>query len=294
MTLDSGTPGPSSGEAAGAAKFGNAGGATSGGGRVYMGSTMTEGAGPGGAASKVQQPNYVSKPEAYGVVDQFSGKQLRDFVATGQAAGLLQDDAGYMEAQALWKKLVDASARLTGAGRKIAPTDVLAGYLGKGPLAGKGQVGAALWQEQWRSGRKFLVNTQTGEVKYQGPRFETTYQQSIDMTDPATAKALATSVFQQLLHRDPGKGELDGWAGALRTAEQQSPSVTQTTTEYDPTTGEPVGTSSTNSGGMSSDAKAYMAQQRVKKSKEYGAVQAATTYSNALENAVFNNPFGSL
>lgn len=262
-----------------------------------MGSTLTEGTGPGGVPGKVKQANYVSKQEAYGVVDQFSGKQLRDFVATGQAAGLLQDDAGYMEAQALWKKLVDASARLTGAGRKIAPTDVLAGYLGKGPLAGTGAAAAAkaaLWQEQWRSGRKFLVNTQTGEVKYQGPRFETTYQQSIDMTDPGTAKALATSVFQQLLHRDPGKGELDGFAGALRTAEQQSPSVTQTTTEYDPTTGEPVGTTSSSSGGMSADAKAYMAQQRIKKSKEYGAVQAATTYSNALENAVFNNPFGSL
>lgn len=289
------SPTPSGGEAAGAAKFGSIGGAGSAGGKVYMGSTLTEGTGPGGVPGKVMQANLVPKQEAYGVIDNFSGKQLRDFVATGQAAGLLEDGAGYMEAQTLWKKLVDASARLTAAGRKIAPTDVLAGYLGKGPLAGKvGASGAALWQEQWRSGRKFLVNTQTGEVKYQGPRFETTYQQNIDLTDPATAKALATSVFQQLLHRDPGKGELDGWASALRTAEQQSPSVTQTTTEYDPTTGEPVGTSSTSAGGMTADAKAYMAQQRIKKTKEYGAVQAATTYANALENAVFNNPFGSL
>lgn len=300
--------GTSGGEAAGASKFKSAtGGSSSSGSSVYMGAISGSGYvspyAPSGATGQrsasgnqnaLSSDNYLSKNDAYSYFNNFNGKQLRDFIAAGQMAGQLQDDAGFMEGQKLWNKLVDASAGLTAAGRKIAPLDVLAGYLGKGPLGSKGAGGQSLWQVQYRSGRKFLVNTQTGQVKYEGPRFETTYQKTIDLTDPTTAKAIATSIFQQLLHRDPGNGELGGYADALRTAEQQSPVVANTTTEYDPDTGEPVGTTTSTSGGFSADAKQYLAQQRIKKSKEYGVVQAATTYESALENAIFNNPFGSV
>lgn len=289
--------GTGGGESTGKDKFlsGSSTTTSSAAGQVYMGSLMTEGAGPGGAAGKIMQPQLLSKNDAYSYFNSFSGKQLRDFIATGQVAGQLQDDAGFIEAQKLWKKLVDASAGLTAAGKNVAPLDVLASYVGKGPLgaAGTGS-NASVWQTEYRSGRKFLVNTQTGQVKYQGPKFETTYQKSIDLTDPTTAKAIATSVFQQLLHRDPGNGELGSYGDALRTAEQQSPVVANTTTEYDPNTGEAVGTTTNTTGGLTSDAKQYLEAQKVKKSKEYGAVQAATTYENALENAIFNNPFGSV
>jgi hypothetical protein len=305
-----GSGGPSGGEAAGASKFQSAGtgSSASAGGSVYMGSFSGSGFvspyAPTGSTGQtlasgnknaLSSDNYLSKNDAYGYFNNFSGKQLRDFIATGQVAGLLGDNDGFIEGQKLWKKLVDASAGLTAAGRKVAPLDILSSYLGKGPLgaAGSGQAGASLWQVQYRSGRKFLVNTQTGQVKYQGPKFETTYQKSIDMTDPTTAKALATSVFQQLLHRDPGNGELASYGDALRTAEQQSPVVANTTTEYDPNTGEAVGSTTNTTGGLTADAKQYLETQKVKKSKEFGVVQAATTYENALENAIFNNPFGS-
>lgn len=301
--LDSGGGGgaTSGGEAAGASKFlsGSPSTTAAGGGSVYMGTTYDSPGGPHGGSGAVAPDRgtsqLLSKNDAYSYFNQFSGKQLRDFIAMGQVAGQLQDDAGFMEGEKLWKKLVDASAGLTAAGKKIAPLDILASYVGKGPLgaAGSGKSGASLWQVEYRSGRKFLVNTQTGQVKYQGPKFETTYQKTIDMTDPTTAKALATSVFQQLLHRDPGNGELSSYGDALRTAEQQSPVVANTTTEYDPNTGEAVGTTTNTTGGMTADAKQYLEMQKVKKSKEYGAVQAATTYENALENAIFNNPFGS-
>jgi hypothetical protein len=303
---NNGGGGGTGGESAGAQKFMSTGGGKTSttGGQVYMG--LTPQPAPGvlrdsvltgsyGPDQMPKQPFLLSKQGAYDFFNGLSGKQLRDFINAGQVAGQLQDDAGFMEAQGLWKKLVNASAGLTAAGRKISPMDVLAGYLGKGPLgkSGGGQ-GAALWQVQYRGGRKFLVNTQTGQVKYEGPRFETTYQKTIDMTDPTTAKAIATSVFQQLMHRDPGNGELGSFAGALHTAEQNSPVVTNTTTEYDMNTGEPIGQSANSSGGFSADAKQYLAQQQVKKTKEYGAVQAATTYEGALENAIFNNPFGSV
>jgi hypothetical protein len=236
---------------------------------------------------------YMTLDEAYNKYNDFSGKQLRDFIAQGQLAGQLADGAGFIEGQGLWKQLVDASAGLTAAGHNISPFDVLAGYLGKGPLA-TGQPGSKLWQVQYRGGRKFLVNTQTGQVQYQGPQFETTYSENIDLTDPTTAKAIATSVFQQLLHRDPNAGEMGGFASALSSAEQASPVTNNITTEYDPNTGEPIGQSTTSSGGMTAEGRQYLAAQRIKKSKEYGATQAATTYANALENAIFNNPYGAL
>lgn len=297
--------GSTGGEAAGAQKFASSGSSTTSGGagQVYLGDTpqVTKGitrdsvlTGSYGKNNMARQPLVVTKQEAYDFFNGFSGKQLRDFISAGQYAGQLQDDAGFMEAQGLWKKLVNASASLTASGRKVSPMDVLSSYLGKGPLGTKGVGSGSLWQVQYRSGRKFLVNSQTGEVKYEGPRFETTYQKSIDLTDPTTAKAIATSVYQQLMHRDPGNGELSNFGDALRTAEQQSPVVTNTTTEYDMNTGEAIGTSSKTSGGLSSDAKQYLAEQKIKGTKEYGATQAATTYENALENAIFNNPFGSV
>jgi len=241
---------------------------------------------------------YVTKSQAYQFINNLSGKQLADMQSKMRYSGLIADDDGLVEMQAKWKKIVDATYGLNKAGQKITPMDVLDSYLGKGPIGGKGGLGgvagAALWQTQFRGGRKFLVNTQTGEVKYQGPRFETTYNKSLDLTDPTTAKAIATSVFQQLMHRDPGKGELAGYGDALRNAEQQSPVVTNTTTEYDMNTGEAIGQSSTQSGGLGADAKQYMAEQRIKKTKEYASTQAATTYMNAIENAIMNNPFGSI
>lgn len=294
--------GGTGGEAAGAAKFSSGGSTTSGksGGYVYMGTPSGAGyvspyAPSGATGQQSASESVLSRNDAYNQFNSFSGKQLRDFIAAGQVAGKLQDNAGFMEAKGLWKRLVDASAGLTAAGQKITPMDVLASYLGKGPL-GKagGAAGGSVWQVQYRGGRKFLVNSQTGQVKYEGPRFETTYQKSIDLTDPTTAKAIATSVYQQLMHRDPGNGELGSFGDALRQAEQNAPVVTNTTTEYDMNTGEAIGTSSQTTGGLSSEGKQYLAEQKIKKSKEYGAVQAATTYANALENAVFNNPFGGM
>lgn len=304
LAAQGGGGGGSGGEKAGASKFksGSSGVRASGGGDVYMGTRTTsamEGkdeaylSGPAIASlsqRKVKVPLILGEKDAEAAFDNFSGKQLRDFINAGQIAGQLQDDAGPMEASALWKKLVGRSKAYTAAGRKISPFDVLQMYVAGGSGAGGG---ASLWQTQYRGGRKFLVNSQTGEVRYQGPRFETTYQKNIDLTDPVTAKAIATSVFQQLMHRDPGKGEMGGFADALRNAEQQSPVVSQQTTEFDMDTGEAIGSSTKTEGGFSSDAKMYLAQQRVKGTKEYGATQAATTYESALENAVFNNPFGS-
>lgn len=296
MAVRSGSGGGSGGEKAGADKFKSSGtgGSSGSGGSVYMGTPQGPGfvspyAPEGVTGQAPASPLILGTKDALKSFDSFSQKQLRDFIAAGQVGGILSEEAGPIEAYNLWKKLVTRSEAYTAAGRKISPMDVLQMYV-KG-VTGKG---GSAWSVQYRGGRKFLVNSVTGEVKYQGPRFETTYQKRIDLTDPVTAKAIATSVFQQLMHRDPGKGELESWGHALRSAEQQSPVVDTTTTEYDMDTGEAIGTSTESEGGLTADAKMYMAQQRIKATKEYGAVQAATTLTNALEDAVFNNPYGSL
>jgi hypothetical protein len=305
--LEAGGGGKGGGEQAGADKFktGTAGtGSTGsfGSGQVYMGTSYQAPYGPHGGSGAVApdkgQSVMASKAEAYQFINTLDAKALANIQAKMRLAGLISDNDGYLEMVTKWKKLVDASAGLTAAGRKVSPLDVLDSYLGVGPMGGKSGLGGpstgSVWQTEYRGGRKFLVNTVTGQVKYEGPRFQTTYDKSIDLTDPVTAKAIATSVFQQLMHRDPGKGELGGFSDALRNAEQASPVVTQQTTEYDPNTGEPIGTTENRSGGLSSDAKQYLAEQRVKGTKEYASTQAATTYMNALESAIFNNPFGSI
>jgi len=284
--------------------FGTGGGGVTG--NVYMG--MVPGVAPGvtrdsvltgsyGVSNMARQPLIVSKQQAYDYLNNLNGKQLAQIRAKMVYGGLIQDNDGILEMETKWKKLVDASAGMTKAGQKYSPMDILDSYLGNGPLGGKGGLGpnaGSVWQVQYRAGRKFLVNTQTGQVKYEGPRFQTTYQKNIDLTDPTTAKAVATSVFQQLMHRDPGQGELSGYGDALRQAEQANPAVTQTTTEYDPNTGEPIGQTNKTTGGVTAEGRQYLAEQRVKGSKEYASVQAATTYMNALESAILNNPFGSI
>lgn len=306
MTLQgaSASPSPSSsGEDAGKNKFidSSSGSYSATGGEVYMGMVpQIPGSTPGSAVGPLTNkglknlaspkiykgaPVKIPSSEALADIDHWSGKQLNDFIAHGIMAGQLQEDAGPIEAKALWKKLVNTSKDYTTAGRHISPWDVLSMYI-------TGQESRSKSAGAWYTQGDFQINRYTGEKKYIGARFKTTTQQSVDLTDPVTAKAIATSVFQQLMGRDPGKGELGGYAAALRHAEENSPVVQQTTTEYDPETGEPTGSSSTSSGGFGADAKTYMAQQRVKGTKEYGANQAATTYENALENTVFNNPFG--
>jgi hypothetical protein len=137
---------------------------------------------------------------------------------------------------------------------------------------------------------RFSVNVLTGQKKYIGPQFDTTTQTSTNLTDPTTAKAVATSIFQQMMGRDPGAGELATFGSALTQAEQASPVVATTTTQYDMNTGAAIGTNTQSHGGVSAQGQQYMAAQEAKKKPEYGAVQAATTYGNALESAVYGAP----
>lgn len=282
------------------------GGSGTSGGKVYMGpgprytkgssadpnargtGGMDKGSGqnvPRGRSIYGQKDLWATKAEAEQSFYTWSAKKQSDFVSAGVLAGLIKLGSGPMEGASLWKKLVDEAANYGAAGQKVTPFDLLATYA-------KASGGA----NAWKSMGVWQVNTVTGERKYVGPG---TYlgngraQQTdtrVDLTDPDTAKAVATKLFQDMMGRDPGAGELTKFASALHTAEENNPVVATTTTQYNMDTGQPLSSSTTSSGGVSAEGKAYLGEQQIKGKKEYGAYQAATTYQNALESLVFGSP----
>jgi hypothetical protein len=232
---------------------------------------------PQGAPLSAQQfsGKWQSADDATAQYFNWTQKQRDDLRAKGLLSGLLTQGAGDMETYSLWSSLVKQASLYGAQGKPITPMDILSGYV-KGNSNGG-----------WIKQGDFEVNPVTGERRYIGPKFKTTTQTNVNLTDPATARAIATKVFQDLLGRDPGQGEISAYATALSQSEQQNPSMTTTTTQYDPTSGEAVGSSSMTEGGVTADGQALLAGDEIKKKKEYGATQAATTYQNALEQAVY-------
>lgn len=270
-------------------------GAAGSGGKVYMGFTRVtkgerpdKGAGqalPRGKSMYGKKDIWLSTAEAEQEYYTWNSKQQRDFVAQGILSGLLKLGDGPMEGAALWKKLVKEAGQYGKAGKKVSPIDLMASYV-------KASGGA----NAWKQAGVFEINTVTGERRYVGPG---TYlgdgraQQTdtrVDLTDPDTARAVATRLFQDMMGRDPGSGELGSFASALHQAEQANPVVSTTTTQYNLETGQPISSSTQQSGGITAEGKAYIGEQQIKKKKEYGAFQAVTTYQNALESLVFGAP----
>lgn len=268
------------------------GGTGGGGGQVYMGqvpmgSGTNRNVSEAGQArlSQRKQDLWLSSDEASQEFVSWSPKKQADFVSKGILAGMLNLGDGPLEGNKLWQKLVKEASLYGAVGKKVSPFDLMASY-----------VQASGGANAWRSQGVWEINTVTGERRYVGPG---TYlgggkaQQvdtRVDLTDPDTAKAISTKMFQDLMGRDPGAGELGSFAAALHQAEESSPVVNTTTTQYDMDTGQALSSDTTSSGGVSADAKQYLQEQKIKKTKEYGAYQAATTYQNALENLVFGSP----
>lgn len=294
MAITSGdTPDPKE-MAALAALMGGTGGTGLGTGKVYMGSEryarggQDKGSGgqlPRGKTMYGTKDIWVSANDAYQDYFHWSTKKQGDFISAGILSGLLKLGDGPLEGSKLWKKLTTEAALYGGAGKKVSPFDLLAVY--------KNQSGGG---NSWTSQGVWEVNTVTGERRYAGPgkylgggkALQTDTR--VDLTDPDTAKAVATKLFQDMMGRDPGAGELGTFANALHSAEASAPVVQNTTTQYDMTTGQQLSTSTQSSGGVSAEGKQYLGEQQIKKTKEYGAFQAATTYQNALESLVFGAP----
>jgi hypothetical protein len=276
------------GEAAGASKFSSSSGGTSVG-KVFMGEYGDPLAGknldylsPAAQAQLARRkiPTWVTSDEADAAYFNWTDKQRADFKAKAMVGGLLKFGDGEIEASKLWHNLVLQSAAYGTQDKAVTPMDILSGYVKANDPNSPGA---------WVTQGNFQVNQVTGERRYIGPQFRTTTDQRIDLTDPATARAIAVKLFQDLMGRDPGRGEVGTFANALAQAEEQNPTQQSTTTQFD-SNGEAVNTQTFSQGGMTAEGRAQIASDQIKGKKEYGAVQAATTYSNALENAVYGAP----
>lgn len=261
-------------------------GTTTDAGKVFMGfvapRSNTQFMSESGAARQQvdkRSPSWWSLDGATSQYFNWSQKAREDFRAKGLLSGLLTQGAGDLEAFGLWQGLVKQASLYGAQGQQVSPLDILSGYV-KGNSSGG-------WIKQ---AGNMEFNPATGQTRYAGPAFKTTTQTNLDVTDPATARAIATKVFQDLLGRDPGQGEIGAYANALSQSEANNPSSTTTTTQYDMTTGEAASSSSVTQGGMTDDARALLAADRAKANPQYGAYQAATTYQNALDQAVFGGP----
>lgn len=267
----------------------SAGGAGAGGtGRVYMGDTFVPFR-PRGAEEKgreLRRAKWVSEDEAMADFYKWSEKRRRDFLAQLVVGGLVPVGSGVVEAEKAWQTLVQSASRFGKAGQKVTPFDLLTSYV---KAAGGGQ-------NAWRQQGVFEVNTVTGERRYAGPGTYLGNGMAVqtdtrtDLTDPDTARAIATRLFQQLMGRDPGQGELGAFASALHSAEAASPVTQTTTTQYSLETGQVVGQDTQSSGGLSAEARAQIGEGQIKGTKEYGVNQAVTTYQGAFENLIFGSP----
>lgn len=303
MAIVSGTSPIGGGDSQGAALFGAAAGGGGGIGLVYMGDYPSYQAPRGASAqsrkniaelSRIEASHrksnqrWMTTTDALTVYRDWSAKQRSDFVAKGILTGLLKPGDGVMEGAALWKKLVTEAGEFGKAGHAISPNDILKSYVDAAGGAGK-----SAWRQM---GGPFEINVQTGEKRYMGPG---TYlgggkalqtDTRVDLTDPDTARSIATKLFQDMMGRDPGQGELAAFADALHSAEQSSPVVTAQTTQYDMDTGQPLSTSTSTSGGLTAEARSLIGENQVKGKKEYGVTQAATTYQSAFDQVIFGGP----
>jgi hypothetical protein len=275
---------------------------------VYFGTRAVGGAGGGEyetAGRRVtMQPVFMTPQEAYGDYFKWDPKQRKDLTAAGIVSGQLSEGAGDIETAVWWKSLVEQSARYGAAGQNVSPMDLASSYVSGSGLGltdqqrfqiqrGSFPAGAIFdssgkYTRTYRDGQ-FIVNEITGERSYVGPKFRTTTQTRTDLTDPNTVKALTTTLFQQLVGRDPGPGELGQFAQALQQAEKSSPVTETTQSEYD-SLGNVVSQTSTSQGGLSAEGKQQLLADKLKQTGEYGVHQSATTYANALHQAIWGGP----
>ena len=153
-----------------------------------------------------------------------------------------------------WANLVDQSSAYIQAGQSLSPWDIL--------------------------GRDVSVASAAPAL----PTTQTLTNTSANYTGALDSEALFTQAAQSLLGRKPTGGEISQFQGLLRSNEAANP-VTTVTTRTTSATGETINESSAQTGGLSADARALLAQKQAEGSTDYAEHQAATTLMGWLAGA---------
>ena len=118
-----------------------------------------------------------------------------------------------------------------------------------------------------------------------GPRDYTQTSIQRALTDPDTARAVYNSVFQQELGREATSQEQKAFLTALNQMEKASPSKSVTRTHVNGD-GSVSDSDTTQSGGVTNEAKIQMAQDRIQKDKDWGEYTGATRFFDAFVKGV--------
>lgn len=200
-----------------------------------------------------------TETEARGLIYSWWGTPAFDRLADQAVKlGLIEEEekGNFELLEGIWQDAVSLAARFfTGAGRRVTPWQALDLLKGAGYGAGGGRGG------------------------YTGTR--TRRDTQVDLTNPTDAKKLITDVLARQLGRAPTDDEVRTFTSTLHAAERANPLAVSTTTTYQD--GEAVSSSSTRSGGVDGG---QVLSDEVMELPEYGAVQSATTYFDALVSAL--------
>ena len=193
-------------------------------------------------------PKLMSAEEAKLSILGWSEAELEAFTDRAVAAGLLDESPTRDEAEQLWSSLVDKASKYHAFGKQVTPQDMLDIY--------------AVPPDKLAS----LNKSVTRQVR---------------VVDQAQARSVLTSVMAQELGRRPTEIEVDDFQAELNAAQANAPLVTTTTRTGDTT-------NVTTSGGVDEDdfAGTYARGGKPELNSEYGAYQAATTYYEALLQAI--------
>jgi len=158
--------------------------------------------------------------------------------------------------QQKWDSLVDQSSAYLQAGNSLSPWDIL-----NRDVTAVGQSLAAA-----------------------KPTTQTLTSTAANYTGALDSEALFTQAAQSLLGRKPTADEVAQFQGLLRSNEAANP-VTTVTTRTTSASGQTINESSAQTGGLSADARALLAQKQAEGSADYAEHQAATTLMGWLAGA---------
>lgn len=166
-------------------------------------------------------------------------------------AGIIKDPTDMDALQEQWNRAVNQAAAFLAAGKPVTPWEVLNMKLG---LAKSGNSG---------------VGSGTSRV-------DTSY----NIPSKQDAEASIKAVFKDAVGRNPTESELTKYTSMMVGLGKQNPSVTTSASDA---RGNVV---SSSTGGINTAGMQQAVQDDLQHSKEYGAYQAATTYYNALAQAI--------
>lgn len=218
--------------------------------KVYMGGGMMT----GHPTTRTVESRTLSKVDAQRSWYLMSDAERAALGTRLYRAGIVADPNNYKQVQSAWQYAVEEAAEAYAAGRqRMTPWDVI------GMMAGTS--GAAA-----------------------GPKTTSYSSTSVNIPTKQDAAAAVRSIFQDAIGRDPTDGEIARYSSVIFGAAKANPTRTNTTTTTD-ASGNST-SSSTTSGGMTAAGYQEMLENKVRQDPEYGAYQAATTYMNALMDAI--------